>query len=148
MVRDKKNNVLMYSWCVISFFQMFPPSKDKNRRELSQMAAKINLEALVEQRMQMRRPSLSDLVGGRGGPTGASSTHKRLNDHAEKAVVHTPYVAPATVRRQVLRDAHIVATTLSGAGSKVTYTFEASVEVLETDLIFRITRFIRHLSRI
>lgn len=113
---------------------MFPLSQDENRRELSLRASRISLEALVEQRM--RKPSLSGQVGGRGGPTGASSTHKRLNDHAEKAVAHTPYVPKATVQFQVLRDAHIVATTLSGAGSKVMYLIKPSVEVLETPLIF------------
>jgi len=83
------------------------------------MAARINLETLVELRMRKPSPNPHDHVAGRGGPTGASSTHKKLNNHAEKVVAHTPFVTPASIRRQILRDAHIVATTLSGAGSKV-----------------------------
>ena len=83
------------------------------------MAARINLETLVELRMRKPSPTSHDHIAGRGGPAGLSSTHKKLNNHAEKVIAHTPFVTPAAIRRQVLRDAHIVATTLSGAGSKV-----------------------------
>jgi hypothetical protein len=78
---------------------------------MSDVHARTSIELLVEQRFQSWAP----------GPSAALRTHCPGRSVTGSATSRTPGTRPTReqIRRELLRDAHIVAATLSGTGSQV-----------------------------